>query len=275
MCDMDQLKLIKLMNELASQGKPFAVATVVKTEGSTLGKPGFKVIIDSDGNVVEGTLGGACPESAIVDAALEAIKTKKPRTLKVFLEDVGSAVTQAIKSANLNEVHVETNCGGRMEIFIEPYTPPDRLVIISDGGHNEVATSLTKLAKMVGFEVHVIDATGMVEGADEIYKTEDISKFEFKESDYVVLVTMGRIDIDALTVLSKKRLAFLGLMASKKRIDDEFEKLRQKGVDGSFLSSIHAPVGADIGAQTPNEIALSILAEVVAVKHGKHLPHKG
>jgi xanthine dehydrogenase accessory factor len=272
---MDQLKLIKLMNELASQGKPFAVATVVKTEGSTLGKPGFKVIIDSDGNVVEGTLGGACPESAIVDAALEAIKTKKPRTLKVFLEDVGSAVTQAIKSANLNEVHVETNCGGRMEIFIEPYTPPDRLVIISDGGHNEVATSLTKLAKMVGFEVHVIDATGMVEGADEIYKTEDISKFEFKESDYVVLVTMGRIDIDALTVLSKKRLAFLGLMASKKRIDDEFEKLRQKGVDGSFLSSIHAPVGADIGAQTPNEIALSILAEVVAVKHGKHLPHKG
>ncbi|PSN87153.1 hypothetical protein B9Q00_09600 [Candidatus Marsarchaeota G1 archaeon OSP_C] len=76
MCDMDQLKLIKLMNELASQGKPFAVATVVKTEGSTLGKPGFKVIIDSDGNVVEGTLGGACPESAIVDAALEAIKTK-------------------------------------------------------------------------------------------------------------------------------------------------------------------------------------------------------
>jgi len=126
----------------------------------------------------------------------------------------------------------------------------------------------------VGFEVHVIDPTGMVEGGDRLHQIDDVAKFEFKPDDYVVAVTRGRLDVQVLEALSKVRCRFVGLMASKQRINDDFTKLRARGVSEEFLSKIHAPVGADIGGITPQEIALSILADVVAVRRGKHVQHK-
>jgi xanthine dehydrogenase accessory factor len=271
---MQDLKFPEVMGELASKGKPFAVATVVKTVGSTLAKQGFKVVIDEKGDVVYGTLGGACPEGAIVDVALDSIKKKKPRLVKVFLEDVGRAVAAAVKTEDPDEIHVETNCGGNMEIFVDPYTTRDRLVVVSDGGRDDVAFWLVKFGRDVGFEVHLIDPSASIEGADFSYKEEDLSNFDFRAEDYVAVVTRGRLDVSALKAVSKAKCKFVGLMASRTRIKDDFEKLRGQGVGEEFLSSIHAPVGADIGAQTPQEIAASIIAELVAVKHGKHLPHK-
>lgn len=267
-------EFLKAMYELASKGKGFAVATVVRTYGSTLSKPGFKAIIDSEGNLVFGSLGGACPESAISEAAMDSIKERRTHLVKVFLEDVGESLAGSVKVNNIEEVHVETNCGGNMEVFVEPYAPPERLVVISDGGHNEVAESLCSLASGVGFRVEAVDPSGLIKGALKVHRMEDISEFDFNQDDYVVLVTMGRIDIPALYALSKKPVKFVGLMGSKKRITEDLEKLRERGVPASFIESVHAPVGADIGSQTPQEIALSILAEVVAVKRGKHLPHK-
>jgi len=137
-----------------------------------------------------------------------------------------------------------------------------------------VAESLCSLASSVGFQVEAIDPSGLMKGAAKVHRMEDISEFVFNHDDYVVLVTMGRIDIPALYALSKTSVKFVGLMGSKKRIADDFGKLIERGVPSSFIESVHAPVGADIGSQTPQEIALSILAEVVAVKRGKHLPHK-
>jgi xanthine dehydrogenase accessory factor len=271
---MQDLKFPEVMGELASKGKPFAVATVVKTFGSTLAKQGFKIVVDEKGEVVYGTLGGACPEGAIVDVALDSIRNKKPRLVKVFLEDVGRAVAAAVKGDNPDEIHVETNCGGNMEIFVDPYTAKDRLVVVSEGGRDDVAVWLVKFGRDVGFEVHLIDPSESIQGADFSYREEDLSNFEFKASDYVAIVTRGRLDTQALQAVSKAKCKFVGLMASRTRIKDDFEKLRALGVSEEFLSAVHAPVGADIGAQTPQEIAASIIAELVAVKHGKHLPHK-
>jgi xanthine dehydrogenase accessory factor len=273
---MNELGFLNSVGQLASSGKQFALAVVVKTEGSTLAKPGFKVIIDEEGNVVSGTLGGGCPEGPIVELALEAIKTKAPRLVRVHLVDAAKSLSEACVSTKTsdNEIYVETNCGGNMEIFIDPYVKRDRLVIISDGGRDEVANWVAKLGAQMGFEVHAIDPTGMVEGAHRVHQVDDASKFDFKPDDYVVAVTRGRLDVPALEALSKLKCRFVGLMASKQRISDDFAKLRQRGVSQEFLSSIHAPVGADIGGTTPQEIALSIMADVVAVKRGKHVPHK-
>ncbi len=111
------------MSSLTASGTPFAVATVVNTEGSSLGKPGFKVLISDKGDVLLGSLGGSCPESAITDVAKETMKTGVPKTIKVFLESTENAVQAMVKGRNEDEIHVETNCGGMMVIYVEPYLP--------------------------------------------------------------------------------------------------------------------------------------------------------
>ena len=135
---MKQAEFAKTIDSLASRGAPFAVATVVNIEGSSLGKPGFKVIISGAGEVLYGTLGGVCPESAIVSAAKMTMRTGTPKMVKVFLEGVDNSVGAVLKSQSEDEVHVETNCGGKMDIYIEPYLPQQRLILIGQGGKDDV-----------------------------------------------------------------------------------------------------------------------------------------
>ncbi len=120
---MKQAEFASAMAQLAGEGAPFAVATVIKTEGASLGKPGFKALISEKGEVVCGSLGGVCPESAIVGFARETMKSGVPKTVNVFLESVEDAVGAVVKGGKEDEVHVETNCGGKMVIFVDPYLP--------------------------------------------------------------------------------------------------------------------------------------------------------
>lgn len=266
------------MDELINRMEPFAVATVVKIEGSSLGKPGFKAIISKDGDILYGSLGGVCPESAIVSTAKKAIETSTPRTVKVFLESTERAVEATILSQSEDEIHVETNCGGMMEIYVEPYLPQPRLILIGQGGKDDVEDALVKMGKLLDYEVIVIDHNPfLTEEPDQLIDELDfdISEFKFKETDSVVVLTKGERDVEVLSKLSKFRLRFVGLLASRKRVKDNIDSLRKLGVDNGFINSLHAPIGIDIGAITPSEIALSIMADIVATKYGKQLPRKG
>ena len=264
------------MDDLVGKGAPFVVATVTKTEGSSLGKPGFKVIISGDGEVIYGTLGGACPESAIVPVAKKTFMTGSPRTVKVFLENVENAVEALVKSRSDDEIHLETNCGGTMEIYLEPYLPTQRLVLIGQGGKDDLESELVRLGKSLDYDVVVIDHSPMLTEKPDQLVTEDdqIDGFGFAESDSVVILTTGERDLEVLKALSKFKLRYVGLRASSQRARDNLAKLRELGLGEWFVSSIKTPIGADIGALTPAEIALSIMAEVVAVKYGKNLPSK-
>lgn len=267
----------RLTDELAAKGEPFAVATVVKTEGSSLGKPGFKVVISGDGKVLYGTLGGACPESAIVHTAKKVLGTGTPRVVKVYLENVERAVEAVVRSQNEDEIHVETNCGGTMEIYVEPYLPALRLVIVGQGGKDEVEDALVKLGKLLDFEVVVIDhSPELTQEPDKLISDLDfeLSKFEFHPSDSVVVLTKGERDADALLAAIRSPVRYVGMMASRQRAADTIDELRRRGVPEARLGSIHTPAGADIGALTPAEIALSIMAEVVAAKYGKSVTGK-
>jgi xanthine dehydrogenase accessory factor len=275
---MNQAEFAKMVDTLVGKGEAFAVATVTRTEGSTLGKPGFKVMISAAGEVLSGSLGGACPESAIVPSVKKTIMTRTPKTVKVYLESTEDAVGAVVTSRNEDEIHVETNCGGMMEIYIEPYMPARRLVIIGQGGKDDVEDALVSLGKSLDFDVVVIDHSPMLrEKPDRLIRDIDfdLTKFEFADSDSVVVLTKGERDLEVLQVLSKLRLKYVGLLASSQRARDDMARLREAGADEEFVASLRAPVGADIGALTPAEIALSILAEVVAVKYGKSLPRKG
>ena len=274
---MKQVEFAKMMDVLATRGAPFAVATVVKTEGSSLGKPGFKVIISGSGEVVYGSLGGVCPESAIAAVAKTTLRTGTPKMVKVFLESVENSVGAVLKSQNEDEIHVETNCGGSMEIYVEPYLPQQRLILIGQGGKDDVEEALVKLAKSLDFDVVVIDhSPTLTEQPDQLIRDADyeVSSFEFQSSDSVVVLTRGERDLEVLKALSRVKLRYVGMLASRQRARDNAAKLREEGVEGRFVSSIRAPVGADIGAVTPAEIALSVMAEVVAQKYGKEVPHK-
>ena len=274
---MKQAGFAKTLDTLASEGTPFAVATVVKTEGSSIGKPGFKVIISSEGGVLYGSLGGACPESAIAGAAKNTMRTGSPKTLKVFLESVDAAVGAVVKSQNEDEIHLETNCGGTMEIYIEPYLPQQRLILVGHGGKDDVEDALVKLGKLLDFDVVVIDHSPELSEQPDLLIKEvdyDLDSFKFSSADSVVVLTHGEQDIDTLMKLSKTKLKYVGMLSSRQRVKEDLAKLRKLEVSEEFIASLRSPIGVDLGAVTPTEIALSIMAEVVAGKYGKEVIRK-
>jgi len=274
---MKQAEFAKMMDSLASRGAPFAVATVVNIEGSSLGKPGFKVIISGAGEVLYGTLGGVCPDSAIVAAAKMTMRTGVPKMVKVFLEGVENSVGAVLTSQNEDEVHVETNCGGKMDIYIEPYLPQQRLILIGQGGKDDVEDALLKMGKNLDFDVVVIDHSPVLsEQPDELIKDVDydIGKFPFANTDSVVVLTRGERDVGTLLALSKFKLRYVGMLGSRQRVREDVTKLREAGAGEQFITSLRAPIGADIGAVTATEIALSILSEIVAAKYGKEVIRK-
>ena len=271
---MKQKEFTEVIASLTAKGEPFAVATVVRTEGSSIGKPGFKVVVSGAGEVLCGTLGGECPESAIVAAARMTMRTRNPRTIKLYLEGVEDSVGAVLKGVSEDEIHVETNCGGMMEIYVEPYLPQDRLVIIGQGGKDDVEDALVRMGRILDITTVVIDHNpSLTERPDTLIEdiNFDLSKFSFTDSDSVIILTRGERDAEVLQALSKSKLRYVGMVASLQRTKNNFARLRELGVKDSFIASIKAPVGADIGAISAGEIAVSILSEAIAAKHGKDI----
>ncbi|HUI86993.1 MAG TPA: XdhC family protein [Nitrososphaerales archaeon] len=274
---MTQIEFARITGDLVNKREPFAVATVVKIEGASLGKPGFKEVISKEGEILYGSLGGVCPDSAIVELAKKTLASGLPRIVKVYLQSVEDAVEGVVKSQNEDEIHVETNCGGTMEIYIEPYTAQRRLVIIGQGGKDDVEDALVKLGKITDFEVVVIDHSPVLSQApDHLVRDAnfDLSRFKFYETDAVVVLTRGARDVETLQILSRSRPGYVGMMGSRQRAKDNFEALLKAGVAEEFIASIRAPIGIEMGALTSGEIAISIMAEIIAGRHGKELPHR-
>jgi xanthine dehydrogenase accessory factor len=256
----------QIISDLVNKGESFVVATVVRVSGSSLGKPGFKEVISSRGEVIYGTLGGACPDSAIVDKATEVLRTGNAMTIKVFLEEPKDTLVGMALNKD-DEIHVETNCGGIMDVYLEPYKRNERLVLIGQGGRDEIEDNLVSLGKLIGMRVAVIDPNPMLNSKPDMVVdpvNASLSEFDFSEDDFVVVLTKGSRDIQVLDVISKRKVRYVGLLASKKRIKSDLDALEAKGVAKEFLSSIHAPVGIDIGAITPAEISLSIISEIIS-----------
>ena len=262
------------INGLVEAGERFVVATVIRTSGSSLGKPGFKAIVRGD-RVEFGTLGGACPDGVIVTYSKRVMETGEPRTIRVHLEEAGKGLN--LKTPEMeDEVYVETFCGGTMEIFLEPYLPGQRLVIIANGGRDAILDNLVLLGKMNDFEVWVIDDTPVTEEKPDHVVTglyDDLSSFYFHPDDFVVLLTKGARDTKILRQIADRKVAYTGLLASRKRVEKDRKELMDSGIDGSFVNGIHWPVGLDIGAKLPAEIAVSIMGEIISVRRKFAKPH--
>ena len=265
------------LSALTAKREPFAVAMVTKTEGSTLAKVGFKIVISQGGDVVGGSLGGGCPEGPIVEVARRTMLDGQPRVVRVHLVDAAEAVEGILQAQSEDEIYVETNCGGTLEVFVEPMLPTERLVLVAQGGKDDIEDALVHLGRVLGFEVVVVDPLPVLrELPDKLIESDQVdpNTVPLGDRDSVVVLTKGERDVAVLEALSKTKARFVGLLASRPRLRKNLAELREHGVKEEFLEALHAPVGLDIGAKTPEELALSILADVVATKYGRDVPHK-
>lgn len=260
---MDDLFLLKL-EELKDQ--KLAIATITKTIGSTLGKPGFKMVITSNGDIVYGTLGGGCPEGPIVRVGLDVIETQKPRVVRVFLEDAKTALGKISITDNGDEVHVETNCGGNMEILIEPYSPRPTLMVFGDTFNSPLERTLINVGRDIGFKTIEHNPLGACGQPDLVNTSLDIESIKIPDGAYVILVTRGVNDSPLLKHLSKFNLNYIGMVASTNRWTATRKDLEALGVSKQFIDRVHAPAGLDIKSILLEEIGVSILAEIIDVR---------
>ena len=243
-----------------------AIATITKTIGSTLGKPGFKMIITEDGEIVYGTLGGGCPEGPVVRVGLDVIKSQYPRVVKIFLEDAKTALGKISISDDGDEIHVETNCGGNMEILVEPYSPRPVLMVFGDTFNSPLERTLVNTGKEIGFKTIEHNPLGACGQPDLASTALDIDSIKVPDGAFIVLVTRGVNDAPLLKHLSKFNLGYIGMVASENRWKATKEELLREGVSKKFVESVHSPAGLDINSVLLEEIAISILAEIIEVR---------
>jgi xanthine dehydrogenase accessory factor len=250
------------LSEALERGEEVALVTIVAATGSTPQRVGAKMLVFPDGRTV-GTIGGGCYENDAFWKAREAIKARRPLNVKYELNDDFAQETGLV-------------CGGQMEVFIEPVeASPD--VYVFGAGH--VGYWVARMAHDVGFRVHVVDdrekfANTERFGAGIEVIVEDvphwIANHPLPPTAYAVIVTRGHThDLDALRGLTAHPLRYLGLIGSKAKVRRIFDELLAQGAQDESLRGVHAPIGLDIGAITPQEIAVSIVAELIAAKHGK------
>ena len=248
--------------EALSRGEEVALVTITGSTGSTPQRVGAKMLVYSDGRTV-GTIGGGCYENEAFWKAREAITSRKPLKLKFELNDDFAQETGLV-------------CGGQMEVFIEPVeAAPD--VYIFGAGH--VGYFVGKMAHEVGFRVHVVDDREKFANQDRFGGGIDVvvehiptwlQTNQLPPTAYAVIVTRGHThDLDALRAVVGKPMRDAGLIGSKAKVRRIYDALREEGLSPEALQPVHAPIGLDIGAITPQEIAVSIVAELIAVKHGK------
>jgi xanthine dehydrogenase accessory factor len=256
-------EIFAALGEALKNGEEVALVTIVAANGSTPQRVGAKMLVHGDGRVV-GTIGGGCYENEALWKAREVLKTRKAVTVRYELADDFAAESGLI-------------CGGQMEVFIEPIEPSPAVYIFGAG---HVGQFVARVAHDAGFRVHVVDDRDKFANRERFPDAAEIvvddiptwlANAALPASAYAVIVTRGhRHDLDALRALAPRNLRYLGLIGSRAKVKRIYDVLvEEQTVSVEQLERIHAPIGLDIGAVTPQEIAVSIVAELIAIRRGR------
>ena len=250
-------ELLALAHELLVRDAPFALATVVRCERPTSAKPGSKAIIRRDGTV-SGWVGGSCAEPVVVKEALGAIEDGEPR----FLVLVGKGGPSLGRTDGVREYTMSCHSGGTLEIFVEPVLPKPALVLVGSG---PVVETLATLAAAAHFAVTIVEPEAPAPaGLAGTQVVGDLASVAVTLRTAIVVATHGRFDEDALEAALRSEADYVSLVASPTRARVVVESLRARAIPDDRLRRLKAPAGLDLGAVTPEEIAVSILAEIVA-----------
>jgi len=254
--------------KLRQQGRRGAVATIVNAHGSIPSFKTAKMLVRDDGSIV-GTIGGGCVEAEVWQAAREVMESEKPRTLTFNLNQDPKYDTGLV-------------CGGTLDIFVEPVLPPASLYVFGAG---HVSVNLYKVAKNSGFDLTVVDDREAYANRERFPEAREIIAENYEqamarlapnESSYIVIATRGhRDDMRVLRWAVQTPARYIGMIGSKRKTLTIFKELTEEGIAANLFNRVHAPVGLDIGAITPEEIAVAITAELIAVRRcvERDLPH--
>jgi xanthine dehydrogenase accessory factor len=250
--------IYQALSEIEKNNESAALCTVVKSEGSTPRHVGSKMLVYPDGKFI-GTVGGGELENRVMKAALESLNNGSAVTLSYSMSDPARGDPGV--------------CGGTVEVFVEPILPPATILVIGAG---HVGKAVVHLAKWLGFRVAVSDdrpefcTPEAVPGADAYYPVE-MGKIpehlKLNKQSYVIITTRGsNVDVEGLPGLLEANAAYIGVIGSKRRWLTTVKALKEKGVPEDKIARVHSPMGLELNAETPEEIAVSILAEVLMVK---------
>lgn len=253
---------------LRRDGRRGALATIVNAQGSIPSFKTAKMLVRDDGSIV-GTIGGGCVEAEVWQAAREVMEKEKPRTLRFDLNQSPKDDTGLV-------------CGGTLDIFIEPILPPSLLYLFGAG---HVAVNVYKVASNAGFDVTVVDDREAYASRKRFPDARDVIAEDFDkaiarlspgESAYIVILTRGhRDDMRILRWAVQTPARYIGMIGSKRKTISIFRELTKEGISAELFKRVHAPIGLDIGAVTPEEIAVAVTAELIA--HRRHaereMPH--
>jgi xanthine dehydrogenase accessory factor len=262
---MDLFEEIVRMRKAGNRG---ALATIVHTNGSIPSYESSRMLVREDGSI-SGTIGGGCVEAEVWAAAKEVIQNEQPRKMTFNLNH------DAAYDAGLI-------CGGTLEIFVEPLLPPPMLYLFG-GGH--VSTAVARVAALAGFMVGIVDDREAFANKERFPMATDLytsyedgfEKIQPNSSSYVVIVTRGhKDDMRVLAWAVNTKARYIGMIGSKRKVISVFKALEKEGYLPEKFERVYAPVGLEIGALTPEEIAVSITAELIAVRRNaaEKLPHK-
>jgi len=249
----------ELINAI-TRGERVVLATIISVKGSSPRKTGAKMLVKQDGTFVS-TIGGGGIELQVQQKAMEVMKTGESQIMNFDMTGTGRDALSI--------------CGGQMDIFLEPILPLDTVYLFGAG---HVSRSTASMAKMLGFRVVVIDprpefnnnerfpdAELIVENYDSAF-----SKVNIDEYGYIVIMTPQHVlDEQCLELAVGTNAKYVGMIGSKKKVKEIKERLRQKGISQQQLDGVHAPIGLEIGAESPEEIAVSIMAEVVKFRRSE------
>jgi xanthine dehydrogenase accessory factor len=254
---------------LRRRGLRGALATIINVRGSIPSYATAKMLISEDGTIC-GTIGGGCVEAEVWQAAREVIELEKPRILAFNLDKNPKYDTGLV-------------CGGSLEIFIEPVLPTAALYIFGAG---HVGLHVYRVARIAGFEVEVVDDRETYVNRERFPEARELHAEDFDramesmvlpETAFVVIATRGhRDDMRVLRWALNTPARYIGMIGSKRKVFTIFRELEKEGVAPEKFDRVRAPVGIDIGATTPEEIAVSVVAELIAVRRnaGAAVLHK-
>jgi len=266
--------VLDLVNDMKARGEPFALATVVRTVSLTAAKAGAKAVILSDGTMSAGWIGGGCARANVLKAARQSLADGQPRLISVQPKDVLEAHGFAPGEAREGVLYANNMCPshGTMDIFVEPILPRPQLYIC---GASPVAVAIAAISRRMSFFVTVCAPAAdhaLFAEADRMVDGYDVPA-DGSSGRYVVVATQGRGDTAALKAALVAPSAYVAFVGSRRKAAVLKDELVAAGVPASHLETLRAPAGLDLGAITPEEIALSIVAEMVEVRRrGQRCP---
>lgn len=246
---------------LRAAGQSAALATIIEVRGSIPSHETAKLLVREDGSMV-GTIGGGCVEADVWQAAREVMREEKSRRMTFHLNNAASYDSGLI-------------CGGTLEVFIEPIPAPP-LVVIFGAGH--VSLSLSKVAVAAGFSTIIADDRERFASPERFPEARAVHAAEYEavfpqlpvtRNSYIVIVTRGhRDDMRVLKWAVTTPARYIGMIGSRRKVLSTYQELEKEGMDAKLFERVHAPMGLRIGAQTPEEIAVATVAELIAARRG-------